>query len=69
VIFAFVRISTHPRIFTEPLSVSEASTIRQIWTSQVCGSAFHQSASLIHRSHFPPEDRRHHAARALPIML
>ena len=33
VIFAFVRISTHPRIFTEPLSVSEASTIRQIWTS------------------------------------
>lgn len=34
VIFAFVRISTHPRIFTEPLSVSEASTHDRSWLSR-----------------------------------
>ena len=34
VIFAFVRISTHPRIFTEPLSVSEASTHVRSWLSR-----------------------------------
>ena len=33
-IFAFVRISTHPRIFTEPLSVSEASTHVRSWLSR-----------------------------------
>ena len=33
VIFAFVRISTHPRIFTEPLSVSEASAHVRSWLS------------------------------------
>lgn len=34
VIFAFVRISTHPRIFTEPLSVSEASSHVRSWLSR-----------------------------------
>lgn len=34
VIFAFVRISTHPRIFTEPLSVSETSTHVRSWLSR-----------------------------------
>ena len=31
VVFAFVRISTHPRIFTDPLSVAEASEHVRSW--------------------------------------
>ena len=31
VVFAFVRISTHPRIFTDPLSVAEASAHVRSW--------------------------------------
>lgn len=31
VVFAFVRISTHPRIFTDPLSVAEASDHVRSW--------------------------------------
>ena len=31
VIFAFVRISTHPRIFTHPLSVTESSDHVRAW--------------------------------------
>ena len=31
VVFAFVRISTHPRIFTDPLSVAEASEYVRSW--------------------------------------
>ena len=31
VVFAFVRISTHPRIFTNPLSVAEASAHVRSW--------------------------------------
>jgi uncharacterized protein len=34
VIFGFVRISTHPRIFTDPLSVAEASTHVRSWLSR-----------------------------------
>lgn len=34
VIFAFVRISTHPRIFTDPLSVAEASAHVRSWLGQ-----------------------------------
>ncbi len=38
VVFGFVRISTHPRIFTDPLSVAEASSHVRSWLSrkQVC---------------------------------
>ncbi|MEO8616137.1 MAG: TA system VapC family ribonuclease toxin [Luteolibacter sp.] len=31
VVFGFVRISTHPRIFTDPLSVAEASSHVRSW--------------------------------------
>jgi hypothetical protein len=31
VVFGFVRISTHPRIFTSPLSVAEASAHVRSW--------------------------------------
>jgi hypothetical protein len=31
VVFAFVRISTHPRIFTDPLTVTEASAHIRSW--------------------------------------
>jgi toxin-antitoxin system PIN domain toxin len=31
VVFGFVRISTHPRIFTNPLSVAEASAQVRLW--------------------------------------
>lgn len=31
VVFGFVRISTHPRIFTDPLSVAEASAHVRSW--------------------------------------
>jgi toxin-antitoxin system PIN domain toxin len=34
VVFGFVRISTHPRIFTNPLSVAEASTHVRSWLSR-----------------------------------
>ncbi len=34
VVFAFVRISTHPRIFTDPLSVGEASAHVRSWLAR-----------------------------------
>jgi toxin-antitoxin system PIN domain toxin len=34
VVFGFVRISTHPRIFTDPLSVAEASAHVRSWLSR-----------------------------------
>lgn len=34
VVFGFVRISTHPRIFTDPLSVAEASTHVRSWLTR-----------------------------------
>jgi uncharacterized protein len=34
VVFGFVRISTHPRIFTNPLSVAEASAHVQSWLAR-----------------------------------
>ena len=38
VVFAFVRISTHPRIFTDPLSVAEASAHVRSWLGRSrCG--------------------------------
>lgn len=34
VVFGFVRVSTHPRIFTDPLSVAEASSHVRSWLSR-----------------------------------
>ncbi len=34
VVFGFVRISTHPRVFTDPLSVAEASAHVRSWLSR-----------------------------------
>ncbi len=34
VLFGFVRIATHPRIFTDPLSVSEASAHVRSWLAR-----------------------------------
>ncbi len=31
VVFAFVRIATHPRVFTEPLSASDAAELVRSW--------------------------------------
>jgi hypothetical protein len=33
-VFGFVRISTHPQIFTDPLSVAEASSYVRSWLSR-----------------------------------